>query len=243
MDNNQSLDIRRVALSNKVKIAGGAVACLVVAPLTFFVLQGLLGILALGVAGVVAFTGIQLAPWYADKVANWKMKLIVGEASKNPIETMKNIYLENMNTIGAKDTKIADFAARLDDFKDKAAGYAKKYGATDDATIRYQTVIDKMTRVLARQVQKQKEAKVAAKEYKVEIDKADDIYAMACAAESVQELGGDMEKQVFQDIKNQVAFDSVNHKFNAAVAALTVETDTEPDFSLPAVASAAKAGS
>jgi hypothetical protein len=229
MENN-GLELRKVAFSRNVKIAGGALACLVIAPLTYFILQGILGMLALGAAGVVAFTVIQLAPWYADKVANWRIKLLVSEANKNPIETMQNIYMDNMKTIAAKDEKIKNFAARLEDFKDKMVVFSKKY---PEEAQRYQDVANKMATVLQRQIQKQKTAKVAAREYHDNMEKAQAIYDMACSANEVTQLGGSVEKQVFQDIKNQVAFDSVNHKFNVAVAEFSLETDMEPDFSLP----------
>lgn len=232
----QSLDIRRANISRNVKLAGGAVACLVVAPLTFFILQGLIGILALAAAGIVAFTLIQLAPWYADKVANWRMKLITHEAQKNPVETMKNEYVLKMQIIQAKDQKIAEFAGRLDDFKDKMVQFGKRY---PEELPRYQEVVAKMTRVLDRQKQKQRDAKLAAVEFKAAMDKGEAIYEMACAAHDVSALAGDIEQQVFRDIKTQVAFDAINHKFNTAVAELTVETDTEPDFSLPATTGAA----
>jgi hypothetical protein len=78
----QSLEVRKVALSRNLKIAGAAVGCLVLAPLTFFILQGLLGMLALVAAGVIGFTAIQLAPWYGDKLANWRMKLIMHEPER-----------------------------------------------------------------------------------------------------------------------------------------------------------------
>jgi hypothetical protein len=224
---SHSLDLKRVALANKVKIAGGVVGCLIVAPFAYFILQGLGALVALAIAGFLAFTVIQLAPWYADVIANWRMKLIMAEANKNPIETMNNIYVDNMNTIAAKDEKIKAFSARLGDYKDKMAGFVRKY---PEEAPRYQEVADKMTLVLNRQIQKQRNAKIAAKEYRDEIEKAQAIYDMALAANDVVQLGGDVEKHVFQDIKKQVAFDAVNHKFNMAVAELTMETDVEPDF-------------
>lgn len=225
----QSLEVRKANLSRNLKIAGAAGACLLVAPLTIVILWGVLGIAALAVAGVVGFTAINLAPWYADKVANWRMKLIVAEAQKNPIETMKNIYIQNMKTIEEKDEKIRNFEARLGDYRDKMEGFVKTYPAEAQ---RYQDVALKMAKVLQRQKEKQKAAKLSAKEYNANITKAEAIYDMALAANDVQQLAGSIEKQVFQDIKKQVAFDSVNHQFNLAVADLSMETDTEPDFSL-----------
>lgn len=199
----------------------------------FQAIGGLIGIL---IALAIGIAVQQLAPWYSIFVANLVMKMIVGEARRNPIETMKNIYLDNMKTIQDKDTKIAEFAGRLEDFKDKMDEFAKKY--PEDAE-KYREVAAKMTALLKRQIQKQKQAKEAAKTYYDRIQKAEAIYAMACAARDVQTLAGKIEKQVYQDIMKQVAFDSVTHQFNTAVAELTIETDTEPDFSLSPAAETA----
>ena len=90
-------------------------------------------------------------------------------------------------------------------------------------------VANKMQLVLTRQKAKQKAAKAAAVAFHNEIVRAENIYEMALAAHAVQELSADIEKQVFQDIKKRVAFDSVTHSFNVAVAELSVEADTDPD--------------
>jgi hypothetical protein len=201
---------------------------LLVAPVIGVAIFGVVGLI---VGAAIAFTAIQLAPVFADKVANLRMKMIVAEAQRNPIETMRNIYMDNMKVIQEKDEKIKNFEARLGDYCDKMAGFAKKY---PEEAARYQEVADKMKRLLQRQKQKQKAAKSAAAAYKDNIEKASAIYDMACEANAVTQLAGDVEKQVFQDIKKQVAFDAVNHQFNQAVAELSTEADTEPDLSLPA---------
>ena len=219
-------EVRKKQLATALKWGAALLAGFIVAPFVFQAIGGLIGIVIALAVGVAIQ---QLAPLYTMAMANLTMKLLVGEARRNPIETMRNIYVDNMKTIQEKDQKIAEFAGRLDDFKDKMADFGKKY---PEEVVKYQEVAKKMTTLLARQVQKQKMAKAAAKLYSDQITKAEAIYQMACAARDVQTLAGKIEKQVFQDIMKQVAFDSVTHQFNTAVAELTVETDTEPDFSI-----------
>ncbi len=205
----------------KIVIAG--LICFAVAPIIFSVVQGLVGLI---IAGAIGFAAIQLTPWFAMKVANLRMKLIVAEANKNPIETMNNVYRENMETIQQKDQKIAQFEARLGDFSSKMAWFSKTY---PNDVQQFSEVQTKMTSVLLRQKQKQKAAKIAAQNFHNEIVRAENIYEMAKAAHAVQELSSDIEKQVFQDIRKRVSFDAVTHSFNVAVAELSVEADTDPD--------------
>lgn len=206
----------------KVVIAG--VVCLAVSPIIFMVVKGLIGLI---VAVAVGFTALQLTPYFAMKVGNVRMQMIRAEANKNPIETMNNVFRENMVTIQEKDQKIAQFEARLGDFKSKMSGFSRDF---PNDVQQFADVAAKMQLVLTRQKTKQRAAKVAAQEFHKQIVRAENIYEMALAAHAVQELSANIEKQVFQDIKKRVAFDSVTHSFNVAVAELSVEADTDPDI-------------
>ena len=205
----------------KYVIAG--VVCAAVSPFIFLVVKGMVGLI---IAAAVGFTTLQFTPWFAMKIANLRMKAIMNEASKNPIETMNNVYRENMQTIQQTDQKIAQFEGRLGDFKSKMNWFQQKY---PNDVQQFQDTADKMQAVLTRQKAKQKAAKIAARDFHDQIVRAEAIYEMALSAHAVQELSGDLEKQVFQDIKKRVAFDSVTHSFNVAVAELSVEADTDPD--------------
>jgi hypothetical protein len=218
---------KKEQIEKYLKVGGAIVIGVVVAPVIFYGIGGLIG---LAIAGAIGFTGIQMMPVFANRVAVWRMKLLISDAQKNPIETMRLIYIDNMKVIETKDEKIKNFQARLGDYVNKMDGFRKKY---PEEAPRYQEVADKMGQLLQRQKQKQKVAKQKAVEYHDQIEKASAIYDMALEANAVTQLAGDVEKQVFQEIRKQVSFDSVNHSFNQAVAELSSEVDTEPDFALP----------
>lgn len=213
----QDLDARKALLAKYWKWGAGLAVVLLLGPFVGIILNGILGIAGLAIAGVIAFLAVQFAPAFADMVANWRMKVIVAEANRNPIETMKNIYISNMQTIQLKDTSITEFASRLGDYQDKMTGF--KHNFPQDAA-KFEETERKMVTVLARMRAKQRAAKAAAADYKSQIERAEAIYQMACAANEVTALAGSIEKQVFEDIKKQVAFDSVNHAFNLATAEL-----------------------
>jgi hypothetical protein len=120
----------------------------------------------------------------------------------------------------------------VDDYHDKMAEFAKRY---PDEAPKFQQVESKMRLALVSMKRKQSDAKKVQVEYKARIDKAEAIYAMALAAREVTELAGDAAADVYRDIKNQVAFDSVNHQFNTAVAALSLEVDNSSDMDYKAL--------
>lgn len=194
------------------------------APVAIAAIGGLIG---LGVAALIAIVGINMAPVVSMKLANWRMQAIMAEARAHPIETMRAIYIDNMKKIQDADIKIRNLAARLLDFKGKAQEFAQKYPQRAE---QYNKMIDSMQKVLDRWKEKQKIAKQNAHTYNDKIDEAEAVYAMGKEAAGLQELAGDAEKEVNQNILKQVAFDEVNHTFNLAVADLSTEVDTDPDF-------------
>ncbi len=220
----QSPEQRKATIEKRVKVGAAIVVGLLVAPVIFTAIGGLIG---LGIAAAVGFTGMQLAPVFAMKVANWRMKLITSEASKNPIETMKNVYIEKAQAIQEADRRIVEFEGKIGDYHDKMVNFAKKY---PEEAPRYQEIEQKMRQGLASMKRKQGAAKQALIELKANIEKAESIYSMALAAADVTQLSQDVEKQVFQDIKQQVAFDSVTHKLNTAVASLSLEVENQEEY-------------
>lgn len=227
MPTEMEAEAKRKRLATGLKWGGVLVGTLLIAPLTSMILSGILGAAALLVAGVAGYISIELAPWFAMKIANWRMKLITMEASKNPIETMHNVYLEQSRIIKEKDMKVVNFEGQLGDYHDKMLSFKKRY---PEEAERYGEVENKMIRALASMKRRQIEAKKIQAEYKLQIEKAEAIYEMAKATMQVSELAGDVEQQIFMDIKKQVSFDTVNRSFNVAVAALSREVDSDIDY-------------
>lgn len=218
----QAAKSKKIAMWTKLGIV--ALVGLIVSPIIMSIIQGIVG---LAVAAFLGLTAVQLAPWVGMKVANWKIKLIVAEASANPIETMRNILIEKTEIIQEKDIKIVDFESKIGDYHYKMVGFAKRY---PEEAAQYQAVEAKMNAALASMKKRQLEAKKLQKAYNDEIIKAEAIYAMATAASSVTELSADIQGKLYMDIKEKVSFDAVNHSFNSAVAALSLEVDNDSAY-------------
>jgi hypothetical protein len=215
---------KKKGLELAIKLGIIGIVGFLVAPFVFIAIGGIVGlILAIG----IGFLAIQFAPVVAMKVANLKMKAIENEASKNPIETMKNIYAEGMKEIQKKQQKIIEFSAKVEDYGDKLAGFKKQW--PDDAP-KFVAGYEKMKASLVKKRQKQTEAIRGAKEYELLIDKAEAVYDMAKSALEVDQMDADIEGKIYNDIKNKVAFDTVNHTFNRAIAEMSAEVDDQSAF-------------
>ena len=73
MDNNDS-EIRRQKLATALKWGAGFVGAVLVAPFVFLAVKGIVG---LAIAAALGLVITQLAPVFALKLANWRIKLLV----------------------------------------------------------------------------------------------------------------------------------------------------------------------
>ena len=230
MSKSDDPEVRRKRISRRWKIIFALLAGFIVSPVIMMTIKGLIG---LTIAGAVGFVIVQFAPVFSMKIANWKLKAIKAEAEKNPIETMQNIYIEKSEAIKDGDQKIVQFETRLADYLDKLEGFKERFPAK---STKFEEIAGTMKRGLASMKRKQAVAKDKQVLYRAKIEEAEAIFEMAKAARSVTELNADARTQVFQEIKEQVSFESVNREFNAAVAELNMEVENDKEFSIEAFA-------
>ena len=233
-------EVRRKRIARNTKILITLVVGLIVSPVIFLAVKGVVG---LAVAWLLAeasrhtaeglgTVAVQFAPVVSMKVANWKLKMIKAEAERNPIETMQIILVEKSEAIQQGDEKIVQFAARLAEYNDKLEGFKERF---PQKAARFEEIAVTMRKGLDRMKRKQAVAKEKQALYKAKIEEAEAIYEMAKSARAVSELSADVEKAVFQEIRQQVSFDAVNREFNMAVAELSVEVDNDKEFTLDPV--------
>jgi hypothetical protein len=204
---------KALALAGKYKWAIGGGTILAVIP-AVLILQN---VVALAVAGAVGFTVIQLAPAFAMKIANKRMAMIMAEAEANPIETLLNLKVELSQDLEEKQRKIQDFETEVLNFDDQVESFQKEFPEEADT---YVELSNKMHEGLELMKEEQQHASDALVELDVKIKKGKAILKMALAAQNVQKLSGDAEQAVFQDIKQQIAFDSIRTNLNKTFAGL-----------------------
>jgi hypothetical protein len=113
-------------LSTRFKWAVGLVAALIISPIIFMVVQGIVGLMIAGVLGLAAIHG---APYLSMKFANWKVKGIRAEAAQNPIETMINLLIAKRAAFKEFQNNVTLAVTARNGFKTKIESFAKKYPA------------------------------------------------------------------------------------------------------------------
>lgn len=229
-----NLDIRRQSLATKAKWGIGAGVALIAAPTVFVLAQALVGAVVAAVgAFIIGSTAITFAPVWSMKLANWKLKAIVGEATANPIETLQNLYIEHRKELEAKGQAIIDFEAEVGNFDDQLADFRKRPDCADEVP-RYEEISKRMHEGLATMKQCWTDFKTQVDDLAHKIEKAQAIYKMACAAQRVTALSGSAQSQVFDEIKQRVALDSVRTSMNRSFAALNQAIESRQRATLSA---------
>lgn len=207
---------RKQRIETALKITGVGVVGFLVAP---FVLAAIGGILGLTIAAGISFIIVNMLPWFALKVSNWRLKAIKNEAMKNPVETLQTEYVKKEEALKTFKENIRIFAGQVLNFGDQVKQYVKE-GLEDAET--YVEQLGKMKKLLEIRQQKYQEAKDALEEFSRTIEKTDRKWKMALAAMAMNEAAGQMEGDAFDKICIETALESVQTKLNQSFADLEI---------------------
>lgn len=202
-----------------VKWVVGILVAAVAVPVIFLALKAVLGLLALGVAAAVGFVMLKLTPWFAQKATNIGIRLFVREVEGNPIESMESLFIEKNQEADQADGEIVEFETEVRNFDDETEEFAKTDPTEAPA---FKEIGSQMHAALKSMKEEQAHARAQLEDLRERIQKAKRIYKMSLAAQRVAQLSRTAEKQVFQQIKEQVAFDTVKTELNRSFAALNM---------------------
>ena len=217
LDSTQDLDIRKIKLDTKWKLILGGLGILVIAPLTTTLLWGLLGLAAIIAGGAIGLAAIAFAPVFSMKLANARIKAIMAEAEKNPIETMIAIDIARTKELAEKDQNLEDWDTELANYDDEVVDMKKQY---PEEAGKYESISREMHEALEAARKEQAAARQDLSEFEQAIKKAKMLYKMALAAQRVTAFSKSAEEKVMQNIKTEVAFDSVRSNLNRSFARL-----------------------
>lgn len=221
------LNERRKSLSKWGMIGLLAVA-LIAAPLVYMIIKGLVGLIIAGVLGLAILT---FAPVISMKFANWKLKAIKAEATRNPVETLQNVYAEKLQQKAVIKQKITVFRAKTAGFADKVEGFKERY--PQDAA-KFEDQLQKMRQLLARREQKYTKIKKDLEQFSSVIERADAIWQMGLAAAEMNEAAGVFDgEQMYERIKVETALESVQDSMNMAFSEM--ESDLMAGDEIPMV--------
>jgi hypothetical protein len=207
---------RKQRIEAALKIVGVGVVGFLVAP---FILTAIGGILGLAIAAGISFTAVNMLPWFALKISNWRLKAIKSEAMKNPVETLQTEYIKKEAALKTFKENIRIFAGQVLTFGDQVKQYVKE--GLEDAQV-YVEQLGKMKKLLEIRQQRYQEAKQALEEFADTIERTDRKWKMALAAMAMNEAAGQMEGDAFDKICIETALESVQTKLNQSFADLEI---------------------
>jgi len=211
-------DDRRKRLEFLFRWGIAGVGLIVLTPLMFLLLKGIAVAMALGVAGAVGFTSIFLAPLFSFKLANWRMKMMIAEVEDNPIETLQNLRVEKQAELERADQKIVDFDTEVRNYDDSVRTFQSEYPEEAES---YKVISENMHQALENMKTEKANAQANFNDLIQKIKKGEAIYKMSMAAQKVTQLSKTAQAQVFAEIKQQVAFDTIKSQLNRSFASLS----------------------
>jgi hypothetical protein len=216
------LELKRKRIEAGVKIAGMLVVGFLVAPFIFVAIGGLIGLV---VAAGISFVIINLIPWFAMKVANWRLRALKHEASKNPIETLENQYKQREQALVEFRSNILSFHAEVQNFYSELEEHRQKY---PEGVSKFEEQYSKMKALLASRSLKYKAAQKKLADFNNLIDQKRSEWKIAQAAAKMTKAAG-VGEDFISKLMADTAVDSVQTSLNTAFAELEVSLlDEQP---------------
>jgi len=210
------LEQKRKRIELLVKVIGLGVLGVFVAPFVFLSIQGLFGLL---VAGGISWGIINFLPYFAMKMANWRIKALKAESAKNPVETLQNQYIKKQDALAQYKENISKFSAQVLTFADQVKQYVKD--GLEDADV-YKERLAKMRQLLEHRQGVYQDAQVTLQDFAETIKRTEKKWKMACAAAAMNEAAGEIEGDTFDKICIETALESVQIKLNQSFADLEI---------------------
>ncbi len=192
----------------------------IVAPYVFTAITGLVGLIF---AGLIMFGTWLMVPVIESAGQNLRLKLIKGEAARNPVETLNNELRRQMAALDERKTAVGRLNGQIGTFADKLDTIGEKYGKQDSAYLKLAAQLKDLKRVASNREEKWKLAFVQLKRFEQEIERASMIWDAAQAAAAAQESSGLTEADFMAKLKTETSLDSIMTTFNETLASLDTD--------------------
>ena len=223
----EELQAKRDRFRSWATVIGLGVVGLLVAPFIFLAIGGLLG---LGVAAAIGFVLVNLAPWFALKVANWKYRLMEAEkvehikkvteaAAENPIETMTNLLHQKRRAFKDFEANVVNATTARDTFKIKVEKFSKNY---PHRAAEFQKQLDRMIDLVERKKGALADAQQSLKDGEMKLEEMKAYWEMSKDAMELNRAAGMDTGDAFEKLKHDTACDAVFESMNRAFAELEV---------------------
>lgn len=212
---------RRQKYDKIFKIALVALGALIISPIIFLVVKGVVG---LAIAALVGLIVVNAAPVISMKLANMKVRGIVNEARENPIETLTNLLIEKRRALDTFRDVVTGAVNARNTFERQCKEFSKQYPAR----------AQEFTTQLA-QMSKSVEQKKAALQTAIsaialgedKLKEAQAYYSMAMALQVANKAANMDTGDVFAALKADTAIESVMNNVGLAFAEMEVESTVQ----------------
>lgn len=230
----QEIVAKRDKFGGWIKIAALGVVGLLVAPFIMLAIGGLIG---LGIASAIALILVQLAPWFALKVANWKYRLtdaekvehikkVTSAAEQNPIETLTALLIAKKQAYEVFKASVTQAVTARSNFKDKVAKFKEKYPAR---AAEFESQLARMTDLVERKKKALNEAQSSLEDGDNKLEEMKAYYEMSKDAIEANRAAGMDTGDAFEKLKADTACDAVFESMNMAFAQLEVAAALDVD--------------
>ena len=189
---------------------------LIVSPIVFLAIQGLIGLI---VAAVIGLGVVTFTPWLTMKFANWKVKSIMAEATQNPIETMINLLAAKREAFETFRENVTNAVTARDTFRVKCEQFAKKYPARAEE---FNKQLINMTALVERKKKALNDAQDSLEEGQHKLEEMKAYWDMSQAAQEANKAAGMDTGDLYERLKADTAVDAVFASMNKAFAQLEV---------------------
>lgn len=204
-------------------------AGLIVSPIIFLAVKGIIGLL---IAGTIGLLALAFGPVFSMKLANWKVKSIVDEAKKNPIETLTNLIIDEKERFALQRKAVIDSITASESFAAKYKQYVVKY---PDRASEFETKLEGNKKRVDRQVAALKARSDAIAHSEVKLVEMKDYWEMSQAEIAAAKASGssldDVYAKLSHDTAVQAVFDSMSRASAEMEIALAIENKPSQTFS------------
>lgn len=211
-----SIDQKRETYAKWFKVGLVAIGALIISPVIFMVVQGLIGAILAGVIGLVA---VNAAPYVSMKLANWKVKSVVMEAKENPIETMTNLLIAKKKAFNQFSDDVTAAVAAKNMFAEKCKKFSMQYPARAPE---FNAQLDSMTKMIDQKKAALTAAKAAIALGESKLDEMRAYYEMATAAIEANKSAKMDTGDIYEKLKLDTSCDAVFNSMSTAFAQMEV---------------------
>lgn len=227
------LEEKKKSLKKWATIGGMGVA-IVLSPILFLLMASGIGLI---IAAAIGFVAIQLAPWFALKVANWKYRLedaekvshikkVTAAAEANPIETLTALLAAKNKAFLVFKAAVEQAVTARSNFKTKVEKFKLKYPAR---AAEFEAQLARMTDLVERKKRALNEAQQSLEDGAMKLEEMKAYYEMSKDAIEANRAAGMDTGDAFEKLKADTACDAVFESMNAAFAQLEVASALDVD--------------